>query len=142
MLRELVENLTPQQRDALAARGIGRQLLWKWKEEARLPTEVQVADVAAVTGADWAELQKEITVLRAPEERREDIARALNWRRRSHPNRRAARVSGLFYGQRREAAGDGRRVRPVNAEDRPLHAGQVATIRAGKVRHGLALLPA
>lgn len=142
MLQELLRALSHAQKTELYRRHIRPQLLSDWKNGRRLPTEVQVADVAEVTGADWAELQKEITVLRAPEERREDIARALNWRRRSHPNRRAARVSGLFYGQRREAASDSRRVGPMNAEDRPLHAGQVATIRAGKVRHGLALLPA
>ncbi len=40
-------------------------------------------DLADVTHSDWAELQKEVTVLPAPEERREEIAKAINWRKRS-----------------------------------------------------------
>lgn len=79
MFRDLLRDLDEKQRAALAVRGIDRMTLWKWREGKRLPTEVQVADLADVTGADWADLQKEITVLRAPEERRPAIARALRW---------------------------------------------------------------
>ena len=59
------------------------QLLSDWKNGRRLPTEVQVADLADVTHADWVELQKEVTVMRAPEDRRAEIAKAINWRKRS-----------------------------------------------------------
>ena len=38
--------------------------------------------MADVTSSDWAELQKEVTLLRAPEERRHEIAKAINWRKR------------------------------------------------------------
>lgn len=82
MLDDILMNLTDEQREALLARGIHRQLLYAWRSRKRLPTEVQVVDMAQVTGADWADLQKEITVLRAPEERRAEVARALNWRKR------------------------------------------------------------
>ena len=82
MFAELVRGLTHDQKVALYARRISPGLIGDWKNARRLPTEVQVVDVAEVTGADWAELQKEITVMRAPEERRADIARALHWRRR------------------------------------------------------------
>lgn len=79
---ELITSLSDDQRSSLAERGVTRELLYAWRKGKRLPTEVQVADVAAVTGAEWAELQKEITVLRAPEERRAQIAATLNWRKR------------------------------------------------------------
>lgn len=82
MFRDLLDRLTEEQRRGLADRGIGSKRISSWRHEGRLPTEVQVADLADITGAEWAELQKEITVLRAPEERRAHVARALNWRKR------------------------------------------------------------
>ena len=82
MLHKILDELTPDARRQLDARGITAKRIWSWRDGERLPTEVQVADLADVTGADWSELQKEITVLRAPEERREQIARAISWRRR------------------------------------------------------------
>lgn len=82
MFDEILTNLTDEQRAELSQRGIKRELLYAWRSRKRLPTEIQVVDVSQVTGADWADLQKEITVLRAPEERRADVARALNWRKR------------------------------------------------------------
>jgi hypothetical protein len=39
-------------------------------------------DLADVMHTDWIELQREVTVLRAPDERREEIAKAINWRKR------------------------------------------------------------
>lgn len=81
MFEQILSNLDDEQRAELAQRGIKRELLYAWRSHKRLPTEIQVVDVAEVTGADWADLQKEITVLRAPEDRRDQIARALNWRR-------------------------------------------------------------
>ena len=85
MFNEIVKQLTDEQRTQLRERGITRQLLYKWREGEALPTEVQVADVAAVTGTEWVDLQKEITVLRAPEGRRAEIARTLGirWRMES-----------------------------------------------------------
>jgi hypothetical protein len=50
------------------------------EKEKRLPTEVQVAGWAELIGPDWAGFQKEITVSRAPADRREQIARAIRWR--------------------------------------------------------------
>lgn len=82
MLAELVNNVDHDQRTELFRRHITPSLLTAWKKGRRLPTEVQVVDLAEVTGADWVELQKEVTVLRAPEERRDEIARAVKWRRR------------------------------------------------------------
>lgn len=86
MLKELVENLTPEQRKELTNRGCGYQLVWKWKVGERLPTEVQVADLADVANADWADLQREVTALRAakdlPEDRQAQIARVVGWRKR------------------------------------------------------------
>ena len=82
MFAELINSLNETQRTALAERGIKRELLYAWRNGKRLPTEVQVADVADVTGAEWAELQKEITILRAPEERRQQLARMLKFRER------------------------------------------------------------
>lgn len=80
MLKEVMKTLTPESHRELAARGITYQLLCNWRKGRRLPTEVQVVDLAEVTGADWAELQKEVTVLRAPEARRQQIARALRYK--------------------------------------------------------------
>lgn len=132
MLQELLRALSHDQKTELYKRHIRPQLLSDWKNGRRLPTEVQVADVAEVTGAEWADLQAEITVMRAPEERREEIARAIKWRKRSHTNQRRARVSGLFHGH---STGNGRRVGPVHAKDRALDARQVAAIVASKGRH-------
>ena len=80
MLKDVINGLTPAQHRELAGRGISYALLSMWRKEKRLPTEVQVVDVAEATGADWAELQKEVTVLRTPADRREQIAKALHWR--------------------------------------------------------------
>ena len=82
MFSDLLNTMTPEARAELASRGISRQLLSDWRTERRLPTEVQVADLADVTGVEWVDLQKEVTVLRAPEDRREQIAKAIKWRRR------------------------------------------------------------
>jgi hypothetical protein len=77
MLRELLESLTPEQRAQLRDRGISDQKRSDWVHGRRLPTEVQVAELADVTGADWARLQREITLMRAPEPVRERLARSL-----------------------------------------------------------------
>ncbi len=82
MLTDLIRALDHDQKTELYRRRIGPGLLGDWKMGRRLPTEVQVVDLAEVTGTEWAELQKEITVMRAPEERRAQIAKALNWRKR------------------------------------------------------------
>ena len=89
MLDELMKTLSPETHRELAARGITYQLLCDWRKGRRLPTEIQVADLADVTGADWAELQAEITVLRAPEARRQQIAKAIR-------NSRELRVKSSF----------------------------------------------
>lgn len=80
-LQTLLTTLSQEQRAQLRLAGISDQLRSDWLKGRRLPTEVQVVDVAAVTGAEWAELQKEITIMRAPEERREQVARILNRRK-------------------------------------------------------------
>ena len=82
MLQEIIEGLNNAQRAALASHGISYKRLWSWRTGERLPTEVQTAYLAAATGTDWAELQKEVTVLRADESEREEVARLVNWRKR------------------------------------------------------------
>jgi len=82
MFAELLAKLDHPMKAELYRRRIAPGLIGDWKAGRRLPTEVQVADLADVTHADWIELQKEVTVLRAREERREEIARAINWRKR------------------------------------------------------------
>lgn len=79
MFTELLHALTTEHRTKLAARGIGSERLTEWRKGRRLPTEVQVADLADVTGVEWVRLQQEITVLRAPEERRQEVAEAVGF---------------------------------------------------------------
>lgn len=83
MFTELLHALTTEHRMKLAERGIGSERLTEWRKGRRLPTEVQVADLADVTGVEWVRLQQEITVLRAPEERRSAIAKAIGARIRN-----------------------------------------------------------
>ena len=80
MFAELISALDHDQKSELFRRHITPQLITEWKKGRRLPTEVQVVDVAAVTGTEWADLQREITVLRAPADRREQIAHAIRWK--------------------------------------------------------------
>ncbi len=82
MFADVITRLSHDQKTELYRRRVTPQLLSDWKNGRRLPTEVQVVDLADVTHSDWIELQKEVTVLRAPEERREEIAKAINWRKR------------------------------------------------------------
>jgi hypothetical protein len=83
MFTDLISDLNHDQKTELFKRHITPQLITEWKKGRRLPTEIQVVDVAEVTGAEWADLQKEVTVLRAPEERRQQIAKALHWQERT-----------------------------------------------------------
>lgn len=69
-LQDLLGSLNDEQRAALKTFGVDRHLLWKWNEGLRLPTEVQVAYLALVTRADWAALQRAITLARTPAEHR------------------------------------------------------------------------
>lgn len=82
MFHDLLSQLDHAKKAELYRRHISPSLITSWKAGRRLPTEVQVADLADVTHADWAELQKEVTVMRAPEDRRAEIAKAINWRKR------------------------------------------------------------
>jgi len=82
MFADVITRLSHDQKTELYRRRVTPQLLSDWKNGRRLPTEVQVADLADVTHADWVELQKEVTVMRAPEDRRAEIAKAINWRKR------------------------------------------------------------
>ena len=82
MFADLIQRLDHTQKTELFRRKISPQLLSDWKHARRLPTEVQVADLADVTHTDWITLQKEVTVMRAPEDRREEIAKAVGWRKR------------------------------------------------------------
>jgi hypothetical protein len=77
MLRELVHGLTTEQRTALKALGVDRILLHKWKHGLRLPTEAQVAMLAAVTGTEYGQLQREVTWLRLKPDERAGLARVL-----------------------------------------------------------------
>ncbi len=82
MFADVITRLNHDQKTELYRRKVTPQLLSDWKNGRRLPTEVQVADLADVTHADWVELQKEVTVMRAPQDRRDEIAKAINWRKR------------------------------------------------------------
>ena len=82
MFYDLLTRLDHATKAELYRRHISPSLITSWKNGRRLPTEVQVVDLADVTHSDWIELQKEVTVLRAPEERRDEIAKAINWRKR------------------------------------------------------------
>ena len=96
MLYEVLNRLTNDQRAQLAQHGISDKRISSWRTGERLPTEVQVADLADITQSDWIELQKEVTVLRAPEARREQIAKALKWQWQTHrspTNRRFRELS-------------------------------------------------
>lgn len=77
MLTELLANLTTEQREALEERGIKGPRQSEFRSGKRLPTEVQVAAIAEVTGAEWVELQREVTLRRAPPSMRKSIARVI-----------------------------------------------------------------
>ncbi len=79
MLSEVLSTLTTEQRAALRDRGISDQLRCDILKGRRLPTELHVADIAKVTGAEWVELQREVTVMRAPEDRRQEVAEAVGF---------------------------------------------------------------
>lgn len=73
MLQKLIENLTKEQRARLREQGIERTHLYEWRTGKRLPTELQVAELAAAAGVSYDELQREVTILRAPESKRERV---------------------------------------------------------------------
>ena len=79
MLQEVIERLNTAQRAELAKHGITYNRLWSWRTGQRLPTELQTAYLAAATGSDWVELQKEVTVMRAPEDERAQIAQLVGY---------------------------------------------------------------
>lgn len=79
MLHELIEGLTPDQRRVLRERDITNTLLWRWRHGHSQPTLMQTVDLADVTGVPYHELQAEVTVLRAPEDQRERVARVVGW---------------------------------------------------------------
>lgn len=77
MLKELLHNLTPLHRKTLLSFGIGSERLSEWRSGKRLPTELQVAYLAYATGANWARLQQEVTLERAPANQKFTVARAI-----------------------------------------------------------------
>ena len=77
MIADLIQTLTPDQRKQLRVMKITRQRLHEWQHGARHPTEVQVAMLAAVTGTEYGQLQREVTWDRAKPKERETLARAL-----------------------------------------------------------------
>jgi hypothetical protein len=81
MFTETLTALSHEQKTELYRRRVTPQLLSDWKHGRRLPTEVQVADLADVTGAPWETLQREIAVMRAPVHRRAEIARIVGLKR-------------------------------------------------------------
>ena len=114
--------MTDVQRAALPTPGISYKRPWSWRTGDRLPTEAQTACLAAAAGTDRAELQKEVTVLRADESEREEIARLVNWRRRSfsilkRTLSQAARIMGPARRRWRLSA-TGRHAPSVSVADR------------------------
>ena len=81
MFAELIAALSHDQKTELYRRRVTPQLLSDWKHGRRLPTEVQVADLADISGMPWEDLQREIAVLRAPVHRRAEIARIVGLKR-------------------------------------------------------------
>lgn len=77
MLQDLILKLTPDQRKQLQGLGVSRQRLHEWKHGMGNPTEVQVAMLAAVTGTEYGQLQREVTWTRATPAERGKLARAL-----------------------------------------------------------------
>lgn len=77
MFVESISRLTTDQRHALEAEGITRQLLWKWKHGERLPTEPQAAIYAEIAGIPRHALQDELALLRATPEQRTLLERIL-----------------------------------------------------------------
>lgn len=65
MFDELVRNLTVQQKKALRALGVDPSTISKWKDRERLPTRLQAALLADVTGCDRHQLDAELTLLEA-----------------------------------------------------------------------------
>jgi hypothetical protein len=82
MFAELLSKLDHPMKAELYRRHVSPGLVGDWKAGRRLPTEVQVAHLAAVTHANWQDLQREITVLRAKPEERDEVAKVVGWRKR------------------------------------------------------------
>lgn len=77
MLEQLLRDLSHEQRKTLEAHGITRQRRHEWLNGKANPTEVQVVLLASVTGTDWVELQREVTLRRATPDVRGILERAM-----------------------------------------------------------------
>ena len=77
MFLQVLTRLTTDQKRELRALGIKPQLLSNWRSGHRIPTEVQIALLASVAGADRHELQDEIALLRATPEQRSLLERVM-----------------------------------------------------------------
>ena len=63
MFFELLDSLTPEQRQQLAAVGIPSPRVSEWKKGKYLPGRPHTAAIAAVTGADFDKLNRELAEL-------------------------------------------------------------------------------
>lgn len=77
MFRELLPQLTTEQKRALRIGGVSDQLLCDWRAGRRLPTEPQVVILAAVAEVSRHQLQDEMALARASDTQRPLIERAL-----------------------------------------------------------------
>lgn len=77
MLKTLIDSLNTAQRANLHAFGVDSALLSRWRTGKRLPTEVQVAFLADLTGSDRHALQDEIALMRATPEQRGVLERIM-----------------------------------------------------------------
>jgi hypothetical protein len=68
MYAELLENLTVNDRKALAERGVPSTRVSEWRTGFRLPTRPQVLALAEVKGVDYIELERELMALETEKE--------------------------------------------------------------------------
>jgi len=63
MYAELIENITPDDRKALADKGVPSSRISEWKSGLRFPTRPQVIALATVKKIDYIELERELMLL-------------------------------------------------------------------------------
>ncbi|CAN7629056.1 hypothetical protein [Acidovorax delafieldii] len=76
MYAELIENLTAEDRKALAEQGVPSSRVSEWKTGFRVPTRPQALALASVKGVDYMELEKELVMIEATEEAKKKPAMA------------------------------------------------------------------
>ena len=63
MYAELIDSITPDDRKALAEKGVPSSRVSEWRSGFRFPTRPQVIALAAVKNVNYIELERELMIL-------------------------------------------------------------------------------